>query len=45
MAGIRAPEQTPGGSTLGEWPIHAYPYPDGYVPANSVGDQSSVGLC
>jgi hypothetical protein len=24
---------------------HAYPYPGGYVPANSVSSQSSVGLC
>jgi hypothetical protein len=73
MVQQETPEQTPGGSTLGEWPIpkggsvtmkcwtegpntdgskkwfyvdsNVYPYPDGYVPANSVGDQSSVGLC
>jgi hypothetical protein len=73
MVQQETPEQTPGGSTLGEWPIpkggsvtmecwtrgpnvdgsqkwfyvdsNVYPYPDGYVPANSVGNQSSVGLC
>jgi len=73
MVQQETPEQTPGGSTLGEWPIpkggsvtmtcwtegpnvdgsqkwfhvdsNVYPFPDGYVPANSVGSQSKVGLC
>jgi hypothetical protein len=73
MAQNETLESTPGGSTLGEWPIkagtivtmtcwtegpnvdgskkwfhvksQAYPYPDGYVPANSVKYQAVVGLC
>jgi hypothetical protein len=73
MAQGETPEQSPGGSTLGEWPIpkgtavtmkcwtegpnvdggkkwfevvsKAYPFPEGYVPANSVANQSSAGLC
>lgn len=73
MAQRETPEWTPGGSTLGEWPIaagtavtmkcwtqgpnvdggkkwfyvssHAYPFPAGYVPANSVANQAQVGLC
>ena len=73
MAQGETPEQTPGGSTLGEWPIakgtpvtmicwtegpnkdgskkwfdiqsHDYPFTAGYVPANSVANQSKVGLC